>query len=171
MELGKLENVHFYVDGSLWVGTGEIKLPTVEHYKNEVKNLALMGDLSYPSVKLKAMTSEIKLSTFDPETLAVAMHPRKAPMMYAASNWAKYVHDRGVIENVPVKVKIRGFFSKRDTGNLKFEGSDEISLECDVHYLKFEVDGEELVEIDVVNWVYKIKGDDIISEIRRVLNG
>lgn len=164
----KLINYSAYLDGTDFLGTVDVELPSLEAMTETVSGAGISGEFDSPvlghygsmAVTLNWRTinrSQIKLA----EQKSHAIDFRAAKQVYDASS--------GSYITQGVKVSIRGVPKNTSLGTLAVGATTAGSNELEISYLKIEIDGQRLVEIDKFNFIAFINGTDVLERVRQQL--
>ncbi len=168
MAISKVYNANIYLNGENLVGQAkELDLPKIKPKFADVQGLGLYGEAEVP-IGLEKMEARIMMNSVYPEFIKAVSNPKKANVLIARSTITQYGQD-GVIEDLPLKAELRGFFKESDTGKFKKAEGVEAEATMSVIYYKLEVNGQVLVEIDVFNNIYKVDGENILQDFKNNL--
>lgn len=164
----KLINYSVYRNGSEFLGTADVELPSLEALTETVSGAGIAGEVDSPTLgHYGSMTTTLNWRTIDKPMLRLA-----APQAHSLDfRGAQQVYDSaaGTYRSVGVRVSIRGIPKTTTLGNLAPNSPTEGSNELEVVYIKVLVDGQNILEIDKYNYVCVIDGVDYMSTIRRQL--
>jgi P2 family phage contractile tail tube protein len=75
----------------------------------------------------------------------------------------------GLMEDKPVSIKMRAFFTKIGIGNWKPGEGEEPTIEYSAIYMKITVDGQDVFEYDPVAYKLIVNGEDLLADTRTAL--
>lgn len=164
----KLINFSVYRNGSEWLGTADVELPSLEALTETVSGAGIAGEIDSPTLgHFGSMSTTINWRTLDKPQFNLA-----APITQALDfRGAQQVYDKttGVQRSVGVRVSIRGLPKTTGLGTLAPNATVGGTNEIEVTYIKVFIDGAEVLELDKFNYIYRVNGTDYLAEIRNQL--
>ena len=163
-----LINFTVYRDGSTFLGTADITLPSIEYLTDTIKGAGIAGEVEIPTIgNFGSMTVTLNWRTIAPEAIKLL-----APVSHALDFRAvQQVFDvaGGTIGSQGFKVSIRAMPKKGDLGKLDVGAKTDSVTELEVSYIKVEIDGRNMLEIDKFNYKCVIDGVDYLADLRAKL--
>lgn len=160
-----LSNFKVYNNGTDLVGIMDIDLPKVETNKETISGAGIGGEFEVPLIgMLKAMNCSITSRVLTKSNFKL-LNPLGIDLTFMGGIQSS---DRatGVIVNLPIKARIKGYPSSLDPGKIEAGKAMGSKNEFSVTYYKVWIDGEEVLEADVINYIYAIEGIDYAAPVR-----
>jgi len=164
----KLINYSAYLEGTDYLGTVDVELPSLESMTETVSGAGIAGEFDSPVLGhygSMAVTLNWRTLTNPQFKLAKqkshALDFRGAQQIFDAAT--------GTYESQGVKVSVRGVPKNTGVGTFAVGATTDSSNELEVSYLKIEIDGKRLVEIDKFNFIAFIDGEDVLETVRQQL--
>jgi len=170
IEVSKVFNARVYIDGTDFIAKAEeVDLPKIKFKFADSKGLGLYGEFELPT-GLDKMEAKIKFNSVYPEFISLASDPftiRYVIVRGSVQHWA----NQGVVEELPLKAEMRGFFKEFDSGKVKRADNSEAEATLSVIYYKLNVDAMDVLEVDVMNNIYNVNGVDKLQNYRINIGG
>lgn len=164
----KLINYTVYLEGSTYLGTADVTLPTLEALTETVRGAGIAGEIESPTLgHYGSMTVTLNWRAITPE--AVRLH---APVSHALDfRGSQQVYDAGAGAPLPkgVKVSVKAMPKTGDLGKFDPGTTTDTTNELEVTFIKVVVDGRTLLEIDKFNFKAVIDGKDYLADVRAQL--
>lgn len=164
----KLINYTGYLNGSTYLGTADITLPTLEMVSDTIQGAGIAGEIDSPTIgQYSSMTVTLNWRTITQE--AVQLY---APTTHAIDfRGAQQILDTstGIRKNQQVKVSVRAMPKSGDLGKFSPSSTTDSTNEMEVIYLKVEIEGKVMIEIDKLNYKSVFNGVDYLADIREKL--
>ncbi|UHA74462.1 phage major tail tube protein [Paenibacillus sp. 481] len=157
-----------YLNGSTFLGTSEVQLPSVESLTEAVKGAGIFGEVNSPTIgALASMTCTLNWRAIEPAAIRLA-----APVAHALDFRASeqvFNPTTSSYDQVGIKASVRAIPKKFETGKLAVGATTDSLNEFEVIYYKLEVGGKVLLEIDKYNFKFIIDGVDYLAKMRSQL--
>lgn len=164
----KLVNFTAYKDGSTYLGTADITLPTLEALTETVRGAGIAGEVDSPTLgHYGSMTVTLNWRTITPE--AMQLHEPVSHALDFRGAQQVYNSATGEYSSQGVKVTVRAVPKSGDLGTFAPGTMTNSTNELEVSYLKIQVDGKTLIEIDKFNFICLINGRDHLAQVRQQL--
>lgn len=164
----KLINYTAYKDGSTFLGTVDVTLPSLEALTETVRGAGIAGEIDSPTLgHYGSMTVTLNWRTITAEK--VKLH---APVAHALDfRGAQQVYDsaNGTYSSQGVKVTVKAVPKTGDIGKLDPGTTTDSTNELEVTYIKIQMDGKTSLEIDKFNFICVIDGVDYLAAVRQQL--
>lgn len=164
----KLINYSVYRNGSEYLGTADVELPSLEALTETISGAGIAGEIDSPTIgHFGSMTTTLNWRTIDVPLLRLA-----APISHALDfRGAQQVYDKvtGTQKSVGVRVSVRTLPKSTGLGTLAPNATTGSSNGHEVTYLKVMIDGKTLLELDKYNYIYIVDGVDYMAVIRNQL--
>lgn len=164
----KLINYSGYLDGTDYLGTVDVELPSLEAMTESVTGAGIAGEFDGPVLgHYGSMTVTLNWRTLTRPQFKLAKQKshtidfRGAQQIYDAAN--------GTYETQGTRVSIRGIPKTTGVGTLAPATTTGSSNELEVSYIKIEIDGERILEIDKFNFIAYVDGEDVLENVRQQL--
>ncbi|MFH5187110.1 phage major tail tube protein [Paenibacillus sp. TAB 01] len=166
--LEKLTSYSVYLNGSDFLGTADVQLPSLEYLTETVKGAGIAGEVDSPTIgHFGSMTATLNWRAVDPAAVKLA-----APVSHALDfRGSMQVYDAGAggYKSVGVKVSVRAIPKKYDIGKFDIGATTDSSNEFEVTYVKIVIDNKTVVEVDKFNYICIIDGTDYLAAVRENL--
>jgi len=164
----KLINYTAYLDGSEYLGTVDIQLPSLEALSESIKGAGIGGEVELPVLgHYGSMTVTLNWRTVT--TSAIRLARQRSHSLDFRGSLQQYHSGTGELIPIGVKVSVKGIPKKTDLGKFETGATTDTSNEMEVTYLKVVVGGRTLIEIDKFNFIAVIDGVDELAEVREQL--
>lgn len=164
----KLINYSGYLNGSTYLGTADVTLPTLEMISDTIKGAGIAGEIDSPTIgQYGSMTVTLNWRTLTTE--GIQLH---APTTHAIDfRGAQQVFDASTNQRKVqgVKVSIRAMPKSGDLGKFDPSTTTDSTNEMEVTYLKIEIEGKVAIEIDKLNYKSVFNGVDYLADVRSIL--
>lgn len=168
LEINKLTNCTFWVDGKNYFGKAEeVNLPKVKYKKAMHKGLGLIAEIPYFS-GLEPMEMKLKMNAPYKDYMRYMGDPTKKVEVMVRGSLQNYQGTSKVSEEAYV-VTLSLMPSDFDPGNFKQNDNVEIENNFSCYYMKLEIGGEKIYEVDVENNILYTGGSDVLAKYRKNL--
>lgn len=161
-----LSNYAVWEDGTNWIGTGDIELPSFEALTETIKGAGIAGEVNAP-VKGHYGSQTLKINFRTLTVDAVRLSETKSHALDFRGSQQVFNAGKGIYEDQSVVVKTRCVPINFTPGKFSVGASTETENEFEVHYIKIEVGGKVLREFDKFNFVSIVNGKDELEEVRK----
>jgi len=168
VKINKVTNANIYADGASFLGRAEeVSLPVLKNKTAEHKALGMIGTLEYVS-GIDKLEMKIKWNSFYVDVMKKAGNPYRAVNLQIRSSIE--VYEGGTrVEEVPLKVFVKGQFKELPLGNFKSQDNVELESTLTCTYCKLEIGDEKIMEVDVEANIYIVDGVDLLAQYREHL--
>ncbi|MEK4713474.1 phage major tail tube protein [Sporosarcina sp. FSL K6-5500] len=164
----KLTNYSAFLNGTDFLGTVDLELPSLEALTDTVKGAGIAGEIDSPVIgHYGSMTTKLNWRTLNGSSVTLAAQKthaldfRGSQQIYNAGN--------GAYEHQGVKVTLRAIPKTLESGKFEVGATTGTANELEVVYYKLEIDGKKLIEIDKFNFISFVDGLDALEEVRKNL--
>ena len=164
----KLTNYSAFLDGTDFLGTVDVELPSLEALTDTVKGAGIAGEIDSPVIgHYSSMTTKLNWRTLNGSSVKLAA--QKTHALDFRGSQQIYNAGTGEYEHQGVKVSLRAIPKTMEAGKFEVGTSTGTANELEVVYYKLEIDGKRVIEIDKFNFISFIDGTDALAEVRRNL--
>ena len=164
----RLTNYTAFLEGTDFLGTVDVELPTLEALTDTVKGAGIAGEVDSPTIgHYGSMTVKLNWRTITNEAIKLA--GQRVHAIDFRGNQQIMNAGAGIYENQAVKVTVRGIPKNTELGKFEVGAATGSSNELEVTYLKIEIDGKRVVEIDKYNFIAFVNGEDALEKVRENL--
>jgi len=164
----KLINYTVYKDGSLFLGTADVELPSIEAMTETVKGAGIGGEIESSTLgHYGSMTCTLNWRTVTPEV--IRLHAPISHSLDFRGSMQVYNPATGETRGQGVKVTVKAMPKSGSIGKMDPGTTMDTSNEMEVTYIKIVIDGRTLLEIDKYNFKCVIDGRDYLAEVREQL--
>lgn len=164
----KLINYSVYRDGTEFLGTADVQLPSLEALTETVKGAGIAGEVDSPTLgQFGSMTVTLNWRTLAVPNLRLAQQKSHALDFRLAIQ--QYDTVSGGYKSVGHKVSVRAIPKKTDFGKVEAGATMDASNELEVTYIKIIIDNKTVLELDKFNFICIIDGVDQLKEVREQL--
>lgn len=161
----KLINYTVYKNGSEFLGTADVTLPSLEALTETVRGAGIAGEVDSPTLgHYASMTTTLNWRTITPE--AIKLHAPVSHTLDFRAAQQVYNSGTGEMSSQGVKVTVKAMPKSGDLGSLEPGATTSTTNEFEVTYLKVMIDGRTVVEIDKFNFICVIDGRDYLAAVR-----
>ncbi|MDP5277143.1 phage major tail tube protein [Chengkuizengella axinellae] len=165
----KLTNYSAYKDGTDFLGTTDITLPSIEAMTDTISGAGIAGEIDTPTIgHFGSMTVGLNWRTVDTPTIELLK--QKAHSLDFRGNMQAYDPAKGETKDVGVKITVKAIPKKADLGKFAVASTTDSSNELEVTYIKIIIDGKTVLEIDKYNFICVIDGEDQLENVRKNLS-
>ena len=155
-------------DEKEYIGTAQVKLPSLNFPTQEVKGSGIMGAITVPIIsQLQSMQLQLQMMTLSDQAYKIAEHKVQTLVLYEVQeniNTQNYAMD---VSSVKHTMKI--MTTQMDGGTLQPQSVSNPDISASVLYWKVERDGTKIMELDPINYICFINGTDYATEIRTAM--
>lgn len=165
----KLIDYAVFLEGSTFLGTATVQLPTLEMASDPLKGAGIAGEMSSITPgHFGLMTVVLNWRSRPENTMIKLMRPQPQLIEFreAVNSFNRATNE---YEEIGKKIIIRGIPKKFDLGKLETGATIDSNTELETNYLKYLDNGETLIEIDKVNNIYVVGGIDYRAKTRSLL--
>lgn len=161
----KLINYTVYQNGSTFLGTADITLPSLEALTETIKGAGIAGEIDSPTIgHFGSMTVGLNWRTITPE--AIKLHAPVSHALDFRGSQQVYNSAAGAPSSEGIKVSVRTMPKSGDLGKFDPGTTTDTTNELEVTYIKITLNGRVLLELDKLNFKYIVDGVDYLAEIR-----
>lgn len=163
----KIDAYNVYLDDNRLVGiSSEVTLPDFEAMTETISGSGILGEYESPATgQFGSMELEIPFRVIY-EEIGSIMKISRATSITLRGSMQLTNSETTEIDNVPVRVVVRGKCKKTTTGKLVQAKAMESSVTLEILYILIEVNGVAQVELDKLNFKYVLNGEDQLELIR-----
>lgn len=156
---GKVHDYTVFRDGSQFLGTATVELPSIEMMTSTFRGAGIAGEIDMPvKGQINAMQLTLNWDVIDPAAMELA-----APVVHALDlRLVQQVMDTGTgsLNRVASKITVRGMTKSSTLGSIEKGGDLGGSTVLEIIYLKTEIGGSTMLEIDKLNGIFIVNGVD-----------
>jgi len=164
----KITGYSVYLNGSTYLGTADVELPSLEALTETIKGAGIAGEIDSPTIgHYGSMGCTLNFRTIDPAAIAL-----NAPELHAIDfRAAQQTLDSsaGTYSSSPTKVSVRAIPKSLSLGKFEIGATTDTSIEFEVVYVKIILEGKVVLEIDKLNSICIINGKDYLAAERAAL--
>ena len=161
----KLINYTVYRNGTDFLGTSTVELPSIESLTDTVKGAGIAGEFDMPVLgQIGSMEVKLNWNTIDPAAI-ILIAPETHALDFRASQQS-YNTVGGVLSSEAAKVSVRGIPKSSELGSLEPGAATGSTTTLEVSYIKITVGGKVLLEIDKFNFIFIVNGKDYLAQVR-----
>ena len=162
-----INNFNVYKNGKRIGVDGEVELPELEALTETVSGAGVLGEIEVPATgHFGSIVTKIKFAILHDDYFSL-LDTTKAQELTLRADGQYADPDTGDVENLLVKIIVRGRAKTATLGTIEKGKKSEAELELETFYLKVEIDGTVELELDKLNTKYVVKGKDILAKIRK----
>lgn len=164
----RLTNYAGYRDGSEFLGTVDVELPSLESLTDTVKGAGIAGEIDTPVIgHYSSMSVKLNWRTLSGSSIRLAAQ-RSHALDFRGSQQV-FDAGAGIYEHQAVKVTLRAVPKTMEAGKFEVGATTGTANELEVTYIKIEIDGKRVLEIDKFNFISFIDGEDALEKVRENL--
>jgi P2 family phage contractile tail tube protein len=164
----KLINYTVFKDGSTYLGTADVTLPTIEALTETLRGAGIAGEIDSPTLgHYASMTTTLNWRTITREKMQ--LHAPVSHQLDFRAAQQIYNSSAGTVSSQGVRVTVKAMPKSGDLGKLDPSTTTDSSNELEVTYLKVVIDGVTELEIDKFNFKAVIGGVDYLAQVRSQL--
>lgn len=164
----KLINYSVYLDGSIWLGTADIVLPTIEYMTDSVKGAGILGEYESPIIgHTGSMTVTLNWRTPTREAIQL-LAPGTHTLDFRGSIQVKNT-STGLTDSVGVKVTVKATPKSGAIGKFDVGTTTDTTNDLEVTYIKMSIDNKYVLEHDKLNFKHVVNGVDYTAKMRSQL--
>ncbi|GIO33125.1 hypothetical protein J2TS6_42660 [Paenibacillus albilobatus] len=161
----KLITYSVYRNGTEFLGTSTVELPSIEALTDTVKGAGIGGEFEMPVLgQIGSMEVKLNWNTLDPAAIILSA-PESHALDFRASQQS-YNTVGGILSSEGAKVSIRGFTKSNELGSLEPGSATGGATTIEASYIKITVGGKVLLEIDKFNFIFVVNGKDYLAQVR-----
>ncbi|WP_028551755.1 phage major tail tube protein [Paenibacillus sp. UNC451MF] len=166
--LEKLTSYSVYLNGSDFLGTADVQLPSLEYLTETVKGAGIAGEVDSPTIgHFGSMSVTLNWRAVDPNAVKLAA-PKTHALDFRGAQQT-FNASSGSYDTSSVKVSVRTIPKKFDIGKFDVGSTTDSTNEFEVIYMKMVINDATLVEIDKFNYICIIDGVDYLAKVREAL--
>ncbi|MDQ0114357.1 phage major tail tube protein [Paenibacillus harenae] len=164
----KVTQYSVYRNGSEFLGTADIELPSFESLTETIKGAGIAGEIDSPTIgHFGASSVTINWRTIDPAAISL-LEPKQHALDFRVASQA-LESATGQYSIVPTKISVRGMPKTLALGSLEANATTGTSNELEVSYIKIVADGKTILELDKYNSIFIVNGVDYLAAERAAL--
>jgi P2 family phage contractile tail tube protein len=157
-----------YRNGSVYLGTADIELPSFEALTETIKGAGIAGEVDSPTIgHFGAASVTINWRTIDPEAISL-LEPKQHALDFRIASQT-LDSSTGLYTSAPTKISIRGIPKTLSLGSLEVGATTGTSNELEVTYVKIIAGGKTILELDKFNSIFIVNGTDYLAAERAAL--
>lgn len=161
----KLINYSTFLNGTTYLGTADVTLPTIESLTSSVRGAGISGEIDSPTLgHYGSMTVSINWRTITKE--AMQLHAPVVHQLDFRASQQSYDAAGSARSRQAVRVTIKALPKSGEIGTLDPGEGTSTTNEMEVVYLKVVVDGKTEIEIDKYNFKAVFGGQDHLAAVR-----
>ncbi|RXZ84583.1 phage tail protein [Paenibacillaceae bacterium] len=164
----KLINYTAYRNGSEFLGTVDVTLPSIEALTETMRGAGIAGEIDSPTLgHYASMSVTLNWRTITGQTMSL-----HAPVSHTLDfRGAQQVHNTGTgeMKSQGIKVTVKALPKSGDIGKLDPGTTTDTTNEMEVTYIKIMIDGKTVLEIDKLNFKAVFNGKDYLAQVRQQL--
>lgn len=164
-ELINVYNV--YLSGKRIAADADVELPELEALTETSGAAGVLGEIDIPAIgHFGPLSTKIKFAILHDDYFSL-LDTTKALELTLRADGQYTDKETGVINDIPIKIIIRGWVKNSNLGTLEKGKKGEAELEIETTYLKVDIDGATRLELDKLNFKYTVNGKDLLAKIRK----
>lgn len=160
---GKVHDYTVYRNGSQFLGTATVDLPTLDAMTSTFRGAGISGEIEMPVPgQFSSMQVTLNWDVVDP-----AAYELSAPVTHSLDlRLVQQVMDTGTatLSKQPTRISVRGVTKSNNLGSVEKGGDLGASTVLEVFYIKTIVNGVIKLELDKLNSKFVVNGVDYSTD-------
>ncbi|MGO4369620.1 phage major tail tube protein [Paenibacillus sp. MCAF20] len=164
----KVTQYSVYRNGSEYLGTADIELPSFEYLSESRKGAGIAGEIDSPTIgHFGPMSVTINWLVMLKAAISL-LAPEQHALDFRVASQTKDSSTGGYSTSI-TRIAIRSVPKSLDLGSLENGAASGTSNVLEVEYIKIFMDGVAVLELDKLNSVFIVNGKDYLAEQRAAL--